>query len=91
MILPLSNKKNVSKLPEEFKRGFTIFYVRDISQVYKVCFETTEAEIDQGKFENLKEAGIEVERYEEDTMTSKLLFEEEADILASRNFIEELM
>jgi ATP-dependent Lon protease len=31
VILPLSNRKNVTKLPEEFKRGFTIFYVKDIS------------------------------------------------------------
>jgi ATP-dependent Lon protease len=31
VILPLSNKKNVTKLPDEFKRGFTIFYVKDIS------------------------------------------------------------
>jgi len=31
VILPLSNKKNVTKLPEEFKRGFTIFYVKHIT------------------------------------------------------------
>jgi ATP-dependent Lon protease len=31
VILPLSNKKHVKKLPEEFKRGFTIFYVKHIS------------------------------------------------------------
>jgi len=30
VILPLSNKKNVKKLPEEFKKGFTIFYVTNI-------------------------------------------------------------
>lgn len=30
VLLPLSNKKNVKKLPEEFKRGFTIFYVTNI-------------------------------------------------------------
>lgn len=30
VILPYSNKKHVSKLPEEFKRGFTIFYVKNI-------------------------------------------------------------
>lgn len=27
VILPLSNKKHVKKLPKEFKKGFTIFYV----------------------------------------------------------------
>ena len=31
VILPLSNKKNVKKLPEEFKKGFTIFYVTNIN------------------------------------------------------------
>lgn len=31
VILPISNRKNVTKLPEEFKRGFTIFYVKDIA------------------------------------------------------------
>ena len=30
VILPLSNKNNVKQLPEEFKRGFTIFYVTNI-------------------------------------------------------------
>lgn len=30
VILPLSNKKNVKKLPEEFKKGFTIFYVKNV-------------------------------------------------------------
>jgi len=38
VILPLSNKKHVSQLPEEFKRGFTIFYVKNIDQVFAVCF-----------------------------------------------------
>jgi len=30
VILPLSNKKHVSKLPQEFKKGFTIYYVKNI-------------------------------------------------------------
>lgn len=30
VILPASNRKHVKKLPEEFKRGFTIFYVKNI-------------------------------------------------------------
>lgn len=40
VVLPLSNKKHVAQLPEDFKKGFTIFYVKNIAQVYKVCFET---------------------------------------------------
>ena len=31
VILPKSNRKHVDKLPEEFKRGFTIFYVKNIN------------------------------------------------------------
>ena len=30
VILPLSNRKHVQKLPIEFKRGFTVFYVSNI-------------------------------------------------------------
>jgi len=38
VILPVSNKKHVRKLPEEFKRGFTIFYVKSVEQVNAVAF-----------------------------------------------------
>jgi ATP-dependent Lon protease len=38
VVLPESNKKHVKKLPDDFKKGFTIFYVRDVSQVHKICF-----------------------------------------------------
>jgi ATP-dependent Lon protease len=30
VVLPYSNKKNVKKLPAEFKKGFTIFYVKNV-------------------------------------------------------------
>lgn len=40
-ILPLSNKKHVAKLPDEFKKGFTIFYISNIDQLYSVCFKTS--------------------------------------------------
>ena len=38
VIFPLSNRMDVKKLPEEFKRGFTIFYVTNIKQLYEICF-----------------------------------------------------
>ena len=41
VVLPLSNKKNVSKLPDEFKRGFTIFYVTNTNQLFNICFKTS--------------------------------------------------
>lgn len=95
VILPLSNRKNVAKLPDEFKRGFTIFYVREISQVYKICFDTDEEALADGSsFESLSELGIEVEKYEDDTfLSSKVLNEEEAHMIAAtkRNYIEDLM
>lgn len=31
VVLPLSNRKHVNKLPDEFKKGFTIFYVKNIN------------------------------------------------------------
>jgi len=34
VVLPLSNQKHVKKLPEEFKRGFTIYYVQNIKQLH---------------------------------------------------------
>ena len=75
VILPISNKKNVTKLPEEFKRGFTIFYVKNISQAYKICFDQQE-NIEKGEFIELLEAGIEIDRFEDD-LTSKLILEQE--------------
>ena len=38
VILPISNRKNVKKLPEEFKKGFTIYYVANIRQLYSIAF-----------------------------------------------------
>lgn len=77
VILPLSNRKNVTKLPEEFKRGFTIFYVKDISQVHKICFETDEKALSDGTaFEELRrDYGIEIEKYEDDTLSSQILID----------------
>jgi predicted ATP-dependent protease len=94
VILPLSNKKNVTKLPDEFKRGFTIFYVKDISQVFKVCFDTEEQRLMNGEaFEELRSIGIEIEKYEDDTLSNKVLIDQEADLIATtkRNFLEDLM
>ena len=74
VILPMSNRKNVTKLPDEFKRGFTIFYVKDISQVYKICFDTEEAALMDGTaFEALRSQGIEIDKFEDDTLSSKML------------------
>lgn len=41
VVLPLSNKKHVKKLPKEFKMGFTIFYCSNIKQLREVCFSET--------------------------------------------------
>ena len=87
VILPLSNRKHVNKLPDEFKKGFTIFYVKNIAQCYKICFDS-EQEINENKFDKLKEMGVVVEQFEEDT-TSKLMFDQEN--ILKRNLIEELM
>jgi predicted ATP-dependent protease len=87
VILPLSNRKNVTKLPEEFKRGFTIFYVKNIEQAYKILFES-EDQIQKGDFSQLKDIGVVVEKYEEDTV-SKVLIDQEK--ILQKNFLEELL
>lgn len=94
VILPLSNKKNVTKLPDEFKRGFTIFYVKDISQAYKICFDSDEQRLQSGEaFDELRSMGIEIEKYEDDSLSNKVLIDQEADLIATtkRNFLEDLM
>ena len=58
VILPLSNKKNVMKLPDEFKKGFTIFYITNIDQLYQICFCTDQNASD---FTNLKEIGVNID------------------------------
>jgi len=84
----------VAKLPDEFKRGFSIFFVRNIDQVYKVCFDTEESRLADGSAdEELRQAGIEVERYEDDTlMNNKLLTEEENLMISTvkHNYLEDL-
>ena len=38
VILPMSNKKDVKRLPSEFKLGFSIYYISNIKQLYEICF-----------------------------------------------------
>ena len=84
----------MAKLPDEFKRGFSIFFVRNIDQVYKVCFDTEESRLADGSAdEELRQAGIEVERYEDDTlMNNKLLTDEENLMISTvkHNYLEDL-
>ena len=42
VVLPISNRKNVKKLPDEFKKGFTIYYCSNIRQLYSVAFPDEE-------------------------------------------------
>lgn len=48
---------------------------------------------DGSAFEGLRELGIEIEKYEDDVLTNKVLIDQEADVIAmtKRNFIEELL
>lgn len=84
VILPLSNKKHVKKLPKEFKKGFTIFYVKNISQVYNICFETGESDCD---YSMLKEQGVEIEQYEEDTFNKKVI---EGETISDKNGLDKI-
>eukprot|EP00352_Strombidinopsis_acuminata_P003031 CAMPEP_0176401526 /NCGR_PEP_ID=MMETSP0126-20121128/48504_1 /TAXON_ID=141414 ORGANISM="Strombidinopsis acuminatum, Strain SPMC142" /NCGR_SAMPLE_ID=MMETSP0126 /ASSEMBLY_ACC=CAM_ASM_000229 /LENGTH=180 /DNA_ID=CAMNT_0017778507 /DNA_START=2615 /DNA_END=3157 /DNA_ORIENTATION=+ len=80
VVLPISNKKHVKKLPDEFKKGFTIFYVNDIKDLYNVAFE--DMTIDQ-----LRESGIDIEQFEEDNFNKIVV---EGEDIWKTNRIEEL-
>jgi ATP-dependent Lon protease len=74
VILPLSNKKNVKKLPEEFKKGFTIFYVKNVDQLYNICFNLDQNSKD---YEFLEEMGVEIEMHGEDVFMKTILNHEQ--------------
>lgn len=79
VVLPLSNKKNVQKLPDEFKKGFTIYYVTNIKQLYEICFphENPQSEKDIESFHSKLEAmNINIDTFEKDDF-HKIVFEGE--------------
>ena len=84
VVLPMNNRKNVKKLPDEFKKGFTIFYVTNIEQLYEICFNTTEHQQD---FTHLKNIGVEIEQHEEDNFMEEVLNHEQ---IREHNLIEDL-
>ena len=84
VILPLSNKKNVKKIPEEFKRGFTIFYVTNIDQLYNVCFNTDQ---NHQNYDHLEALGVEIESFEKDLFMENI---QNNEIINSENPLEEL-
>jgi len=71
VILPASNRKDVSKLPIEFKRGFTIFYVKNTQQVYHICFNFDSERKD---YEELETVGVDVDVFEADEEADMKLF-----------------
>ena len=75
VILPYSNKKHFEKLPIEFKEGFEIFFVKNIDDVYKICFT-----------DDL--TGIESKVYQKDEEVDQL-FEEE--IIIESNKLDRLL
>merc|ERR1712176_46985 len=78
VILPASNRKHVKKLPDEFKKGFTIFYIKDINQLYAIAFPEEGSNQESIEFIGmLKEKhGIEVDQFENDNF-HKLVIEGE--------------
>lgn len=80
VILPLSNKKHVKKLPDEFKKGFKIFYVTNVDQLYKISFNTATDE-------ELKAIDVEIEQYQEDDFMDKVLNQEQ---ILKDNKLEEI-
>lgn len=89
VVLPVSNRKHVKKLPDEFKKGFTIFYVKDIKQLYAIAFPDEASNQDSVEFkEMLKEKhGIEYDQFEDDHFHKHVV---EGEIIQEQNQIEEL-
>ena len=59
VILPASNRKNVKKLPDEFKKGFTIYYVNNIRHLYAIAFPEGEMAEDKTLLDqHLTEQGV---------------------------------
>lgn len=85
VVLPLSNRKHVKKLPSEFKVGFTIYYVRNIKQLYSICFPDNDAQLPCP--DKLSELGVEVEQFEQDDF-HKIVFD--GEVIQSGNKIESL-
>jgi ATP-dependent Lon protease len=61
VVLPLSNKKNVKKLPAEFKTGFTIYYVTNIKQLHGICFPAEDTQSESDLNARLEAMGVEIE------------------------------
>ena len=65
--------------------------------MHKICFDTDETGLADGSaFAELRnEHGIEIDKFEEDTLSNKILLDrEEADLIANsskRNFLEDLL
>lgn len=93
VILPMSNKKHVQKLPDEFKKGFTIYYVSHIKQLYEVCFpqphhDTSAEGANTDEFHSkLTSMGVEIDMFEKDDF-HKLVFE--GEVINQVNKIEQL-
>jgi endopeptidase La len=75
VILPYSNKKHLEKLPQEFKEGFQIFFVKNIDEVYRLCFTKDHS-------------GIETKIYEKDEEAEHLFLDE---VILNKNHLEGLV
>jgi endopeptidase La len=56
VILPYSNKKHFEKLPIEFKEGFEVFFVKNIDEVYRLCFTEDHSGIETRVYERDEDA-----------------------------------
>jgi ATP-dependent Lon protease len=86
VVLPLSNHKNVKKLPDEFKKDFTIFYVTNIAQLYEICFPE-QGISDEVLHSRLREKGVLVEVFEKDDFHKVVV---EGEVIQDANRIETL-
>lgn len=88
VVLPLSNKKHVKKLPDDFKKGFTIYYVTNIKQLHAICFSDGQEVRDKQGFEqHLKELNVEIDQFDDDDFHKVVI---ENEIISSTNNVNTL-
>ena len=95
VILPMSNRKNVTKLPEEFKRGFSIFYVKDIYQVYKIYLDTDEQTLTNwtALYDIRRDHSLKIEKYDDYTLSKQILIDQIQVLVTTgkHSFIEDFL
>jgi ATP-dependent Lon protease len=88
VILPLANKKDVTKLPEEFKKDLTIYFITRVDQLYEICFPSEDTANDtEALHKLLTEQGVQISEFEKDDFHEVVV---KGEVIQETNQIEQL-